>query len=167
MAGASSRVGGRRSGGIAEAYGRRRARRVPWSAVRVVDPVPNVELRRDRHGHDLVVLSFPYRADVVDAVRAIPGRRFDWDSKEWSAPQADVTAPYVKGILERFPDLLASPEAQAWLEEAVAGWVGRIGAARRDGRGWFVLDGIAGELPEELEARSRAEGRRRWLPLDA
>ena len=29
-------------------------------------------------GHDSVVFCFPYRADIVDAVRAIPGRRFDW-----------------------------------------------------------------------------------------
>jgi len=88
--------------------------------VRLADPVPNVELRADRHGHQLVVLAFPYRADIVDAARQIPGRRFDWDSKEWSAPQSDVTAPYVKGILERFTELLPSPEVSAWLGEAVS-----------------------------------------------
>jgi SWI/SNF-related matrix-associated actin-dependent regulator 1 of chromatin subfamily A len=73
--------------------------------VRLVEPAHNVELRVDRHGHECVVFAFPYRAEVVDAVRAIPGRRFDWDAKEWWAPQADATAPYVKGVLERFPSL--------------------------------------------------------------
>ena len=41
--------------------------------VREVDPVPNVELRRNAHGHEIVVFAFPYRADIVDAVRSIPG----------------------------------------------------------------------------------------------
>ena len=70
--------------------------------MRLVEPAHNVELRADRHGHRYVVFAFPYRADVVDAVRAIPGRRFDWEAKEWWAPQADATAPYVKGVLERY-----------------------------------------------------------------
>ena len=69
--------------------------------VREADPVHNVELRRDRHGHESVVFAFPYRREVVDAVRGIPGRRFDWDAKEWWALQADGTAPYVKGVIER------------------------------------------------------------------
>ena len=69
--------------------------------MRLVEPAHNVELRLDRHGHRSVVFAFPYRADMVDAVRAIPGRRFDWEAKEWWAPQADATAPYVKGVLER------------------------------------------------------------------
>ena len=135
--------------------------------MRLADPVPNVELRTDRHGQHLVVLAFPYRADIVDAARQIPGRRFDWDAKEWSAPQSDLTAPYVKGILERFPELLPSAEVLGWLGEAVAAWVGRIGASRRDGRGWFVLDAIAGELPDALAAEAVTEGRRAWLPLRA
>ena len=43
--------------------------------MRAADPVHNVELRRNSQGHDSVVFAFPYRADIVDAVRAIPGRR--------------------------------------------------------------------------------------------
>jgi SWI/SNF-related matrix-associated actin-dependent regulator of chromatin subfamily A-like protein 1 len=71
--------------------------------MRLVDPAHNVELRRNAQGHDSVVFAFPYRADIVDAVRAIPGRRFDWQAKEWWAPRADATAAYVQGVLERFP----------------------------------------------------------------
>jgi superfamily II DNA or RNA helicase len=132
--------------------------------VRLVEPAANVELRPDRHGHAHVVFSFPYRADIVDAVRAIPGRRFDWDAKEWWAPQADATAPYVKGVIERFPALLVEPQVTEWLAEATSGWVGRVGAARLDGRGAFVLETISGELPEELPAEAR--GGRLWLPFD-
>ena len=88
----------------------------------------------------------------MDAVRSIPGRRFDWQAKEWWAPRADATAAYVQGVIERFPELEVAPEVEEWLARAVKGWVGRVTAARRGGAGWFVLDGIAGELPEELAA---------------
>ena len=85
-----------------------------------------MELRADRHGHLHVVFAFPYRADIVDAVRAIPGRRFDWDAKEWWAPQADDTAPFVKGVIERHPSLRVADDVRAWLADAADGWVGRV-----------------------------------------
>jgi SWI/SNF-related matrix-associated actin-dependent regulator 1 of chromatin subfamily A len=135
--------------------------------VRLAEPTHNVELRADRHGHRCVVFAFPYRADVVDAVRAIPGRRFDWEAKEWWAPQADATAPYVKGVLERYATLSAAPEVTAWLSEATPGWVGRVGAAKLAGRGAFVLETIAGELPEDLAEAAEAHGGRLWLPFSA
>src|ERR687890_1671802 len=99
---------------------------------------------------------------MVDAVRAIPGRRFDWDAKEWWAPQADSTAPYVKGVIERYPSLLVAPEVTAWLAEATSGWVGRVGAARLSGRGAFVLETISGELPDELAPLAEEHGGRLW-----
>jgi SWI/SNF-related matrix-associated actin-dependent regulator of chromatin subfamily A-like protein 1 len=146
--------------------------------MRLVDPAHNVELRRNAQGHDSVVFAFPYRADIVDAVRAIPGRRFDWQAKEWWAPRADATAAYVQGVLERFPELQVAPEVTEWLGRAVKGWVGRVSTARRDARGWFVLDTVAGELPAELEAEARRgeassggepsgrdRGGRLWLPF--
>ena len=131
----------------------------------LAEPVHHVELRRNPHGHESVVFSFPYRPDIVDAVRAIPGRRFDWQAKEWWAPRADATAPYVQGVLERFPDLSAAPDVETWLSRAVRGWVGRVSAARFDGRGWFVLEGIAGELPAELAGQGMERGGRWWLPF--
>ncbi len=133
--------------------------------VRAADPVHHVELRPNNQGHESVVFAFPYRADIVDAVRSIPGRRFEWQSKEWWAPRADATAPYVQGVLERFPELEVAPEVTEWLAKAVKGWVGRVSAARRAGKGWFVLDGIAGDLPEELAEASEERGDRRWLPF--
>ena len=47
---------------------------------------PNVELRREPDGQETVVLSFPYERTLVEMARSIPHRRFDWDSREWSAP---------------------------------------------------------------------------------
>ncbi len=133
--------------------------------MREADPVHNVDLRRNTNGQEAVVFAFPYRADIVDAVRAIPGRRFDWQAKEWWAPRVDATAAYVQGVLERFPELDVAPEVSEWLSRAVKGWVGRVTTARRAGKGWFVLDGIAGELPEELNAIAEERGDRRWLPF--
>ena len=133
--------------------------------MRLADPVHNVELRSNPQGQDSVVFAFPYRADIVDAVRSIPGRRFDWQAKEWWAPRAEATAPYVQGVLERFPELEVAPDVAEWLSRAVKGWVGRVTTARRDAKGWFVLDGIAGDLEEELAAVAEERGDRRWLPF--
>src|SRR5919205_1220610 len=133
--------------------------------MRVAEPAHNVELRRDRHGQDSVVFAFPYRADVVDAVRAIPGRRFDWEAREWWAPRADATAPFVKGVLERFPSLVVAPDVQEWLSRAVSGWVGRVTAGRLDGKGAFSLETIAGELEPPLSGHAAERGGRLWLPF--
>jgi len=133
--------------------------------MRVADPVHNVELRLNRHGQESVVFAFPYRADIVDAVRSIPGRRFDWEVKEWWAPRADATAPYVKGVLERYPALSVAPDVEAWLARAVKGWVGRVSAGKLSGEGRFVLEAISGELPEPLASVAETAGGRSWLPF--
>ena len=129
-----------------------------------MEPADNVELRADRHGHAHVVFAFPYRADIVDAVRAIPGRRFDWDAKEWWAPQADATAPYVKGVIERYPSLLVADDVRAWLARGRDG-LGRPRGrpTRLDGRGAFVLETISGECPRSSSAEER--GGRHWVPF--
>ena len=135
--------------------------------MREADPVHNVELRVDRYGHESVVFAFPYRREVVDAVRAIPGRRFDWEAKEWWALQADATAPYVKGVIERHAWLKVAPDVERWLARATVGWVGRVTAGRRLRAGRFVLETISGELPEELDALADSAGGRLWLPFTA
>jgi SWI/SNF-related matrix-associated actin-dependent regulator of chromatin subfamily A-like protein 1 len=133
--------------------------------MRPAEPVHNVELRLNHHGQESVVFAFPYRADIVDAVRSIPGRRFDWQAKEWWAPRADATAPYVKGVLERHASLSVSPEVEAWLARAVRGWVGRVTAGKLSGAGHFALDKISGELPDGLAAVADHAGGRDWLPF--
>ncbi len=135
--------------------------------MKAVEAGPNVVLRRDQYGHESVVFAFPYRADVVDAVRAIPGRRFDWEAREWWAPKADATAPYVKGVLERHPWLVVDDEVELWLARAVTGWVGRVSAGRHDGAGAFLLETVAGELPDELAALATQAGSRIVLPFTA
>ncbi|HYF28132.1 MAG TPA: DEAD/DEAH box helicase [Baekduia sp.] len=113
---------------------------------------PNVELRRDPHRGTLVVLAFPYDPDVVAAVRGIPQRRFDWDTREWWAPADEWAGVHVADVLARFPELVPTPEVEQWLKELRHRWTGRVTTTRYDGRGWFVLRTRAGELPEGLRA---------------
>jgi superfamily II DNA or RNA helicase len=115
---------------------------------------PNVELRRNRAGDEIVVLGFPYDPHIVAVVRGIPGRQFDWDRREWWAPIGDWVAVHVADVLERFPDLTASPAVDAWLERVERRWVGIVSTTRHDGRGWWTLTTKAGSVPEPLLAGS-------------
>ena len=91
---------------------------------------------------------------------AIPGRRFDWDRREWFAPVDDWVGAHVADILARFPELEPSDEAATWLRGLGERWIGAVGTARHDGRGWFVLRTRAGELPEAMrDGRGRARRR--------
>jgi hypothetical protein len=120
---------------------------------------PNVELR-GRGDEQIVVLAFPYDASIVHVVRGIPGRRFDWDRREWWAPVDDWVGVHVADVIERFPDLSASDDVLAWLAAIERRWVGNVGAVRYDGRGWWTLSTRAGEPPAALLAGSvaRADG---------
>ncbi len=115
----------------------------------LVPQSPNVELRTDGD-QQIVVLAFPYDATIVNVVRGIPGRRFDWDRREWWAPIDDWVGVHVAGVLDRFPDLVASDDVVAWIAAIDSRWVGFVGATRYDGRGWWTLSTRAGEPPAEL-----------------
>jgi hypothetical protein len=112
---------------------------------------PNVELREIRR-EPHVVFAFPYRADLVDAMRALPGRRFDWDAKEWSVPQHDTVAPYVADVLARWPELVVHDDVRDWLRTAPTHWLGRVTTRRAGATGEFVVRTLAGDLPEGLAA---------------
>jgi SWI/SNF-related matrix-associated actin-dependent regulator of chromatin subfamily A-like protein 1 len=116
----------------------------------LVEERPNVELRRDADGSPIVVLAFPYDPQVVALVRRIPGRRFDWDRREWYAPVDDWAGVHVADVVDRFPELTTSAEVDVWLRAVDRRWVGRITTARHDGRGWFALATRAGAVPEPL-----------------
>ena len=121
--------------------------------MQLVPTIPNVELRGSGD-EQIVVLAFPYDAAIVNLVRGIPGRRFDWDAREWWAPVDDWVGVHVAGVLERFPDLVPSPAVVAWLTAIDKRWVGVVGATRYDGRGWWTLATRAGTPPEALLAGS-------------
>jgi hypothetical protein len=132
----------------------------------LVPQTPNVELRTDGD-QQIVVLAFPYDAAIVNVVRGIPGRRFDWDRREWWAPIDDWVGVHVAGVLDRFPDLVASDDVVAWIAAIDSRWVGFVGATRYDGRGWWTLSTRAGEPPAALLDGSitRAADGARLAPL--
>ena len=126
---------------------------------------PNVELRREAGGGQIVVLAFPYDPHTVAVVRGIPGRRFDWDRREWWAPVDDWVGVHVADVLDRFPELTVADEVAAWLEGIERRWVGRVRTARHDGHGWWVLDTRAGTVPEALAAGAVEHDGRLLAPL--
>jgi hypothetical protein len=126
---------------------------------------PNVELRYDRAGQRIVVLAFPYDRELVELVRTIPHRRFDWDEREWSAPAEDWTGMKVAEVLERYPELTADAEVVAWLSSIERRWIGYVRTMRHDGRGWWVLDTRGGSVPEALRASALEHEGKLLVPL--
>jgi hypothetical protein len=136
--------------------------------VRAVPDEPNVALRPagDGEGQE-VVMAFPYDGHLVAAVRTLPGRRFDWDRKEWSAPADGWVAAKLAEILKYRPELRRTREFDEWLSAAEHRWVGHVRTTRYDGQGWFALDTLAGTPPEVLR-KGALELEGRWLvPLTA
>ncbi len=97
------------------------------------------------------MLSFPYDPNRVAFVRTIPLRRFDWDTREWSAPAGDWAGMKVAEMLERYPELTAAEDVTEWLAAIRRRWIGHVRTVRHDRRGWFVLETLAGPVPEELQ----------------
>jgi superfamily II DNA or RNA helicase len=137
----------------------------PGSPLQPVPDRAHVELRPDSNGEHTVVLSFPYDRALVELCRSIPHRRFDWDSREWSAPASDWAAMKVTEALERFPELRASPPVLEWLAGVKQRWIGSVSTARYDGRGWWVLSTLAGPVPEILREGAVEHGGRLLTPL--
>ena len=125
----------------------------------------NVELRRDDGGALFVVLAFPYDRELVDLVRSIPHRRFDWDTREWSAPADDWAGMKVAELLDRYPDLSAEGDVLEWLAGIKRRWIGYVRTTRHDGRGWWVLDTRAGDIPEGLRAGAVERDGKLLVPL--
>jgi len=122
--------------------------------VQLVPDQPNVELRTEEERGRIVALAFPYDRHLVEAVRAIPHRRFDWDTYEWWAPADDWVALHVADILRRFPELTPTDQVSAWLESIEKRWIGHVRTTRHEARGWWVMQTLAGEVPEPLREGS-------------
>jgi SWI/SNF-related matrix-associated actin-dependent regulator 1 of chromatin subfamily A len=129
-------------------------------------PAPvNVTLRPGADDEPVVVLAFPYERALVDLVRTLPHRRFDWDAREWSAPAEDRAALTIREILTRYPDLVASAEVETWLAGVRERWIGSVTTRRYDNRGWLVLNTLAGPVPEALRRGAIEHEDRLLVPL--
>lgn len=128
--------------------------------VRLLDDQPNVALRENAAGEPELVLAFPYDALLVAAVRTLPGRRFDWEQHEWSAPADGWVAAKLQEILRLWPDLTCSDEVEEWLGSVERRWIGHVRTTRHDGHGCFALDTLAGTPPAAvLDGAIEHEGR--------
>jgi SWI/SNF-related matrix-associated actin-dependent regulator 1 of chromatin subfamily A len=128
-----------------------------------VPEAPNVLLRPSPAGDGReVVLAFPYDGNLVAAIRTLPGRKFDWDRREWSAPADGWVAAKLTEILRGRPELTRTSEFDDWLQATERRWTGYVRATRYDGRGWFVLDTQGGTPPEALRPGA-IEQEKRWL----
>jgi SWI/SNF-related matrix-associated actin-dependent regulator of chromatin subfamily A-like protein 1 len=136
------------------------------TGVELAEPRANIELRRDRDGSPTVVLSFPYDRALVEMARSIPHRRFDWETREWSAPASDWAALKVEEVLERFPELSAHDDVHIWLAGVRRRWIGTVTTTRHRDRGWLVLTTLAGPLPAGIAAvAERTDDGRTLAPL--
>jgi superfamily II DNA or RNA helicase len=134
--------------------------------MRALPDQPNVQLRSTEDGGHTVILAFPYDGHLVAAVRTLPGRTFDWDTREWSAPADDWVAVRLREILRLYPELSTTAEVDEWLATAAFRWVGHVRTARFDGRGWWALDTLYGTLPPSVAAAGAIEHEgRTLLPL--
>ena len=88
----------------------------------------NVRFGTDRRGRETLVLSFDYDRELVDAVRRLPERRFDWDAREWIVPRAPGAAAGVEDLLVRHPRLDVEADVANWLAEA-ARWRAEVADA--------------------------------------
>jgi len=134
--------------------------------MREVPALQNV-LLRGSEAHREVVFAFPYQADLVDAVRRVPGRRFDWDRREWHAPATIEAAPYVRSVCEAYPDLRVAEDVADWLDEFGSGWVGRVTTGKVGATGRFRLARVVGDLPDELALAAEDGGEFVWIPFSA
>ena len=133
--------------------------------MRAVPDEPNVTLRltADGEGQE-VVLAFPYDGHLVAAVRTLP-------AADRLGSQGVVGTGRRLGGREALRDPASRPELRRtrefddWLAAAEQYWVGYVRTTRHDGRGWFVLDTLAGTPPAALRQGAIEEGGRWLVPL--
>ncbi len=135
--------------------------------VEIVPARPNVVLRADADGGQLVVLSFRYDAAIVSAARSLPHRRFNWDTHEWLAPATDWVGVRVAAMLEEFPELTTAPEVDDWLSDLRRRWIGSVRTERYDARGWWSLHTLAGAVPAALRAEAVEHDGHLLVPFSA
>lgn len=107
-----------------------------------------------------LVLSFEFDDALNAAVKRLPGRRFEWSSREWLVPcRPEAAAPLVE-LLDRFPWLTAGPEVERWLAGQQR-WRGYVTVEEAEGGPVFAVLTVGGLPPVPELAR---EG---WVLLRA
>src|SRR4051812_32093196 len=132
----------------------------------VQEAAAHVRLGFDRRGRRAMVFHFPFDELLNMAVKRLPGRRFDWETREWSVPCMEHTAAEVAEMLECFPRVTVTPAVQAWLATA-AGWHG-LASVYDIGYGpVLAIRSLAGTKPDWVDERveETTDGGRLLIPL--
>src|SRR3954449_2552133 len=95
---------------------------VPFPSDGEALPAPQVHLGSDRRGDPTLVFRFPLAELLNAAVKRLPGRRFDWETREWIVPARPEFAEEFAELLTVFPRIEVEPAVSAWLSDA--GWHG-------------------------------------------
>jgi SWI/SNF-related matrix-associated actin-dependent regulator 1 of chromatin subfamily A len=126
-----------------------------------------VRMGEDRRGRPALVFSFPFDELLNSAVKRLPGRWFNWETREWTVLCRSESAEEIAEMLACFPRVQVDDEVSDWLADA-AGWQG-IAAVWDTGDGPLLslrlLDGVP---PRELEELAEGGARNGSLvvPLD-
>ena len=105
-----------------------------------------VRLLAEERSKQELVFDFPFDEDLNEAVKALPGRWFDWRRKHWRVPADPDAAKAVAGLLERFPDLVVEPDVEAWMVDSDR-WRALVAVVMHDGAGAFVVRTVSGDPP--------------------
>ncbi len=107
-----------------------------------------------------MVFSFPFDEVLNLAVRRLPGRRFDWETREWTVPCMEHTAEEVAECSPASRGSRSRRRCRTGSRRPRAGT--RWRASWDDGYGPVLgLRSIAGVKPDWLEERGDREARRR------
>ncbi|MFL5883784.1 MAG: DEAD/DEAH box helicase [Thermoleophilaceae bacterium] len=122
-------------------------------------PAPHVRFGVDRRGERALIFRFEFDELLNAAVKRLPGRRFDWETREWIVPARPEFAEEFAELLVVFPRIQVEPEVAAWLSDV--GWHG-VASVRDVGYGpTLAVRSLVGIVPEWLEERGEesADGR--------
>src|SRR4051812_31291930 len=135
-----------------------RMQSVGYSEHEEQEPRANVRVGEDRRGRTALVFSFPFDELLNSAVKRLPGRWFNWETREWTVLCRPESAEEIAEMLACFPRVTVEPEVADWLANA-AGWQG-IAAVWDTGDGPLLsLRLLGGVPPRELEELADDGGR--------
>ena len=118
-----------------------------------------------REGRELV-FDFPFDEELNEAVKRLPKRWFDWRRKHWRVPADPRLGKHIGELLARFPDLAATPEVLAWLDESER-WRAAVTVVAREGAGAFLMRTLAGDPPPALDGAIPAGEAKLLVPFDS
>lgn len=109
-----------------------------------------MRMGHDRRGREALVFSFPFDELLNNAVKRLPGRWFNWETREWTVLCRPEAAEEIAEMLACFPRVAVEPEVSEWLATA-AGWHA-IAAVWDNGDGPVLsLRLLGGVPPPELQ----------------